>query len=316
MKGKAFLGMPFPSLPEMNKIGFIFVIALYITISIFSFAKTISIEAQLAVCGVLIALIGIPHGAIDHILFIKTTRIKPITFYASYLTIMIGYLLLWFYAPLFSFGAFLILSAYHFGESQFSEVQIKNYILRNSLYLIWGLNILSALIYYNQAEFIRVFSASPDLINLIPIVDTTTLITVLGISTGILIILGISYIFKKEMKFELLFREIYTLFLIHVAFYLLPILPAFTLYFVILHSAKVMIDEYTFLHQIVKGYSVLDFIKAVTPFTLISFIGATGIVLLTHYGLFNFSYILIAIVLISILTLPHSIVMNRFYQES
>ncbi|MDF1695874.1 MAG: Brp/Blh family beta-carotene 15,15'-dioxygenase [Saprospiraceae bacterium] len=300
----------------MNKIGFLFIAALYITISIFSFAKTISIEVQLAVCSILIAFIGIPHGAIDHILFIKTTKVKPMAFYASYVALMLSYLVLWFLLPMFSFAVFLILSAYHFGESQFAEIKIKHKAIKSILFMTWGLNILSALILYNQVEFQSVFSANSDLAQLLPIASTSILQTILVITSTILLTMGAAYLFGKNRKFELLFREIYTLFLIHITFYLIPLLPAFTLYFVILHSAKVLVDEYTFLHQLVKGYSIYDFIKALTPFTVLSLIGAATIGLLIHYGLFDFSYILIAIVLISILTLPHSIVMNRFYNIS
>ncbi|MEQ8711598.1 MAG: Brp/Blh family beta-carotene 15,15'-dioxygenase, partial [Cyclobacteriaceae bacterium] len=71
----------------------------------------------------LIAFIGIPHGATDHTLYgyilpHQSSKERNITFFGYYLVVMAVYTGLWFLSPFLSFVVFLLMSAYHFGETQ------------------------------------------------------------------------------------------------------------------------------------------------------------------------------------------------------
>ena len=96
-----------------------------------------------------IAILGIPHGALDHILysalelqkrslvgqsdslreklipdekddesrlFRYQSAIVATCFYLNYLLIMCGWALLWYFNPDLAFWSFLVVSSYHFGE--------------------------------------------------------------------------------------------------------------------------------------------------------------------------------------------------------
>ena len=100
----------------------------------------------------LIIAFGIPHGALDHILFFKKRNTSQVKFYSIYLGLVLFFILLWIYYPTLSLTLFLIISAFHFGESQFEDIDIKKYSNSLLLYLVWGLSLLIYLIFYNVDE--------------------------------------------------------------------------------------------------------------------------------------------------------------------
>ncbi|MFT6337816.1 MAG: Brp/Blh family beta-carotene 15,15'-monooxygenase [Saprospiraceae bacterium] len=301
----------------MNKLGFIFLAILYILVSIFSFAGNIPENAQLIACGILIALVGIPHGAIDNVLFLKDNNIHPVKFYSGYLILMLVYLILWLLYPSLSLIIFLFVSAYHFGESQFSKYFRGKSFFRNSLYFIWGANILAGMILYNNLELQVIFASYSDLQALLYLFNSNIYLYLLALTSLYLLGIVIYSLQTKKIKPEDVFKELYILVLIHIAFAVLPLLPGFTLYFVVLHSTKVLIDEFNFLKSKSKSntLTVTNFVTQLIPFTFISLIGGMVILLLINFGFLNISYVLVAIILISLITLPHSVVMYRFYNQ-
>ena len=83
---------------------------------------------------VLITFLGIPHGAIDHIIYYQICRQNPssrvhtqdlpgrseigwrLGFYWNYLLIMAVWAISWLFFPSCTLFVFLVISAYHFGE--------------------------------------------------------------------------------------------------------------------------------------------------------------------------------------------------------
>ncbi|MBN9687705.1 MULTISPECIES: Brp/Blh family beta-carotene 15,15'-dioxygenase [unclassified Corallococcus] len=66
--------------------------------------------------------VGIPHGAVDHLIVQETARREGLThsrarFLAGYALTMALYALAWRIAPLWSLGFFLFVSAWHFGDA-------------------------------------------------------------------------------------------------------------------------------------------------------------------------------------------------------
>lgn len=90
--------------------------------------------------------IGIPHGALDHKVFHK-----PI-YSPSFLTSYIGLMLLvgvgWFLSPTLALTFFLVGSAWHFGETEFNELRIRNRFTQ----LVYGALILSCIILPHAQE--------------------------------------------------------------------------------------------------------------------------------------------------------------------
>ena len=77
----------------MNSITFIFLVCLYALFFIYEAIGGIKIENQIFYCSMLIIAFGIPHGALDHILFLKrnTSQVK---FYSIYLGLVLFFILL------------------------------------------------------------------------------------------------------------------------------------------------------------------------------------------------------------------------------
>jgi len=81
--------------------------------------------------------VGIPHGALDHLLESKQINQKPtFKFISQYLGISFLYFLLWVIAPKLSFYFFLLFSIWHFGSTDILEWRVvKNKVFKS---WFWG----------------------------------------------------------------------------------------------------------------------------------------------------------------------------------
>lgn len=262
----------------------------------------------------LILIIGIPHGAIDHVLYASTTNRSQKSFYIFYLGSMIAYAVLWLASPVVGLWSFILLSAYHFGQSQFSNQTAPN-IFKRSLYLSWGLSILGALLYHHPDEIQQYFEWIPSLRSSAELMSDT-LFGYLSLGFGVTAILSIVYLFAiRRQDFKGLTHEILQFLGIHFVFYLFPLLPAFALYFALLHSWPVMREEYKFISERKSMTKWSSFIKLLLPFTLFSFAGIAILFAVFYFQWTEQPQVLLLFILIAVLTLPHSIVMERFYDS-
>ena len=133
-------------------------------------------------------------------------------------------------------------------------------------------------------------------------------------STASSLLLMIYHGFKNQIKWESILMETVVITLILVCFYLMPILIGFSLYFVILHSYKVLKEEYNFLLSEKEINSVKNFFLLITPYTLFSIFGITFLFALIHFNILQISYGYCLLIAISSITLPHVFVMNKFYR--
>jgi hypothetical protein len=60
----------------MNLFTFIYIVGIYVILNLFQGFKQIDLNDQLIYSSIFILLIGIPHGAIDHILLFKKRKIS------------------------------------------------------------------------------------------------------------------------------------------------------------------------------------------------------------------------------------------------
>ena len=298
----------------MNSFTFIYIIGVFIILNLFQGFTNISLENQLIYSSILILLIGIPHGAIDHVLFFKKRKMSQLKFYSIYLGLSFLFVILWHILPVISLILFLLISAFHFGESQFADIFFKK-SLRFIFYFFWGLCLLSTLIYYNVNELYEITSYFDDTIVLDKIYNKEKIGIFFYITNVVTIISIIALTYFRKINNDRLFSELFLLFLIHSTFYLFPFIIGFTLYFVALHSIKVMNDEYKFLKDENNNFSILSFLKLLAPYSILSIVGTSFLLILSYYNLIPYSIPFLAIIIISVITLPHAIVMNIFYNE-
>jgi Brp/Blh family beta-carotene 15,15'-monooxygenase len=109
-------------------------------------------------------ILGIPHGAIDHILYFQTfkekltPRLSKLYFYSNYASVMLLWILLWDGRPKIAFWLFLFVSSYHFGEGELDYIS--------------GLNRIFKLIgYFSRGGFVVSLSLSQDCKTTFPIVS-------------------------------------------------------------------------------------------------------------------------------------------------
>ena len=136
----------------MTKAIFIFIVCLLLGTPLVFWAGTISVSDQLVFCLPLLLLLGIPHGAIDNILYQRSRQISNLKFIGVYLVFVGLNIAFWLLLPSLAYLLFLLLSAYHFGQSQFSHYFKKQNIAAQALYLFWGIALLSSYVLFNLEE--------------------------------------------------------------------------------------------------------------------------------------------------------------------
>lgn len=296
----------------MNLFTFIYLIGVYIILNLFQGFKQIDLNDQLIYSSFFILLIGIPHGAIDHVLFFKKRKISKLKFYVLYIGLIFAFLILWHVSVFYSLIFFLFISAFHFGESQFPHINIHP-IFKNIFYFIWGISLLSTLMFYNIDELNSITLFFDDTVVLEQVYDLSK-VSILFYSTNVFTFISMFiFIFMKKIDLDRFFSEIFLLFLIHATFYLFPFIIGFTLYFVALHSLKVLNDEYIFLKKETPDFKIIDFIKLLAPYSVLSICFTALLLVLSYNNIIGYSVPLLSIMIISVITLPHAIVMNIFY---
>ncbi|MEP2774221.1 MAG: Brp/Blh family beta-carotene 15,15'-dioxygenase [Fulvivirga sp.] len=265
---------------------------------------------------VIIFTVGIPHGALDHIIYFKkkaTANKNVVLFYVQYLLLIIITGILWFIFPIASFIVFLLISAYHFGQSQLFYLN-GNQVVRQLLFISWGAFLLSTIIYYNYSECFKIFS-SFEMIE----VDkwmTTDMWLITMLTSGLLTIFGMVYIaISQKLATNKLFFELalLTLFLLLSVFTTAVI--TFTMYFGIWHSLRSLIVEFKTLKNNIFDYNFKIFLKDLVPFSLAAFIFLAFTYFYSADIIPTLSPYMIFIIIISMLTVPHFLIMRTLYDQ-
>ena len=299
----------------MNRFTFIFIVCLYALFLVYQAFNTITLEQQLVGASFFILSFGIPHGAIDHVLFFKKRSMTKLKFYILYIGLIVLFVLFWWKFPLISFLFFLILSAFHFGESQFVDAKFKLRNFNPLLFLFWGLALLATLMYYNINELASITAYFQDTKDF-AVVYKKDLFFYFFVITNITTLTLILYFFiKNQMSKRRLSSELFLIALIHLTFFLFPFIIGFTLYFVVLHSIRVMNQEYLFLKSEDSNFSMIDFFKLLLPYSILSIFFTSILLALSHWGFLKISIPYLSIIIISVITLPHAIVMHIFYNK-
>ena len=265
-------------------------------------------------CFICIMTFGVSHGAIDNVLFEAKGKKENLRFISKYLLVAILLGVVWFFSPNMAFILFLITSAYHFGQSQFVEYSLHNHWSQIT-YSVWGTVLLSALLYFNQEELIELSTSSLSQISSLTILVDKSEILFFG-SLASFVILMFLLKQKHQISWNNLLLEFYVLALICLSFKLLTVIIGFTLYFIILHSLRVLIHEYKYCMD--KGLikSNLNFTLLLMPFTIISLFGVAICIGALYLFDMSFAIPFVLVILTSCVTVPHTLVMDLFYRKS
>ncbi len=259
----------------------------------------------------LILFLGVPHGAIDHIIFKKESPKKASLFTPIYWTLAILNTIFFFIIPLEITFIFLILSAFHFGQAQFSyDSFLKN---KTIFQIFWGLTIISLLLSNNNEsviKYISSFNNSTFYPNLYNSLKNYYLFSGLLFLT---ITLKTLYLIFKKILFSVYIKELVLLIGMILFIYFSDIIVGFTAFFVFTHSLKVLEQEFYYLKKDYSSFSIVDFIKIIAPYSIMSYFFVGVLFLLSMYAFIKTPLSSLIIIIISSITLPHAVVMNLFY---
>ena len=236
-----------------------------------------------------LVLIGIPHGAMDHMTEAFSTS-KKITFpfLFKYLGLMLAVYLLWILSPTIALISFLTYSAWHFGETDTEEWGI----LPPFIGMLWGCLFFVGLLSSHVSELNSVLA----------LLDVGELGASVYYDNCFLLVmllsLGVSRYFKSYRMLSL------------VAFLFvsqwLPLVVAFGIYFIFHHSY----NGWSHLKSSL-GKSNLELFKNALPFNVGAF--ALFLFFFLNQDASLESNVSLFFVFISCISFPHILCMHRFY---
>ncbi|WP_340105723.1 Brp/Blh family beta-carotene 15,15'-dioxygenase [Rhodohalobacter sp. 8-1] len=265
-----------------------------------------------------VGIIGIPHGAIDHIMAaelydLNQTLKDHLLFYASYLLIMIVVGALWILFPEAGMALFLIISVYHFGQADMEDFLDRREPLSRVFYINRGLLIIGLIIFSDPLTTYPIMADAMQ-------IDTVIFSELMpSANSSLLVIMGIYFFIsvwalvlgriKNAVKF------VVDSFLLILFLLITGPLIGFAIYFALWHSAGHIKEMREFFEMRGKSLSVSRFYKKAIPFTIISIVGLAMLLLINvQFNLEN-QFLSLMFILISVLTLPHMLIVEKMYDE-
>lgn len=294
---------------------YIFIVFAFIISNLFQLFSSISIENQIIISTFFIMMVGIPHGSLDHLLLPSKGFKSKLKFYTFYLGLIIANLLIWNYSNISGLILFFIISSYHFGESQLFKFNIKNKITTHFIYLSWGASVIFSFLFYNIDELQLLSNSYEDTRYLISNINLDFFSYLFLLSNVTTLIMFSYFIYSKKVKANKIISEVFFLFVIHLSSFLFPLLICFTLFFIILHSLPCLVNQYNHFKKQNIEFTLRDFIYLMAPYSLVSISFLILISFCSYTNVINYSVPLISIILISVITLPHSFIISKFNES-
>ena len=261
------------------------------------------------VCLMLILIIGVSHGSLDHIkgqrLF-KILNIKQFYFfYFTYILIAISVIIIWILKPSISLLLFLIIASYHFGKEDTQFLINKHSILNICLYFFKGLLIVLAPLFFHFNETVNIFKfllvENEAFYSMLSFIETNQILSI-GI---ILSTLSSIFLFLKEfeMKKFIIFLDFFSILILN--YYLSP-LVAFTIYFCFLHSFRHSISLIFEIDNLNFNNGLMIFIKKALPLTILTTVLCLiSIIFLKNSYELDSSILKVIFIGLASLTFPH-----------
>ena len=265
-----------------------------------TFAASYSHEVQLILFSVGFLAVGLPHGAVDHLLE-SGAHVKGVKlgFILKYLGVSFIFLLLWVISANCALLFFLVYSIWHFGQCDFKEwIPNKMQTWKN---ILWGFLLFGILLIGHQTETNKILSS-------LQTFEFPFTIGQAHILTMVMLLFSFVWsIVERKASFFL------TVCMLYVGCQL-PLLSAFSLYFIGQHS----LNGWRHLKNGLQTNSKTLYLKSL-PFNL----GAIGILVISYwlnerYFLFknNFEMASIFFIFLSCISFPHFIWMHKFYKKT
>ena len=267
---------------------------------------------ELVILGLGIFLTGIPHGAMDHsvarqqaVSAGKTFRIRQ--FITAYILWILLYTLVWWISPGFSLIMFLLLSAWHFGETDFKFAGVPDR-WRSVKTLLYGLCLVAWLLLSHVVELqywigmlVPACTAASAIIAQAAYIPPHMFFM---LAAGLLLPVNSN----KQHKWLIWLFFSGFLFLCGK----MSLLSGFALYFTGWHGVLAFVDINNYLPLPGKLLAVW---RTAMPLSVLSYVFLIFIYWITDAGVWQNAGLPAVFILLSVLTLPHAQVMHRLYRR-
>lgn len=279
---------------------------------------------QIGLFLLLSVVLGISHGSLDHLVTTKLIRngrqkayLKLFVF--LYILAAVLYGVAWYLVPLMSAVLLLVFSAFHFGQAELQAhvTGVSKWRARAS-YMYWGTAVITSLLYCNWDSTIGVL-LNLELISDALVERLTVAADMLLLLTGIMLVATIIdvgvYAYSGAISGKRSIKLVIGFLLLHALFFTTPFLIAFSIFFGLWHSLKVLSHEFQGFKALYMQYTIGRFTGQLLPFSLISYAGVGLIAALWYYLDLEGPWYLYIIVFIASLALPHAVVMDSMYDR-
>jgi len=272
-------------------------------------------KIQYPLLGVLVLLIGLPHGATDFLLFRRLhgpvlDRKKVFKFFFFYLVAVLGYLAIWLLLPVVAMVTFLVISAYHFGQSNWQALPVSA-ITRPVLNVAFGAFTIGGAVLWHWDEGQSIVR---QMIGDLPVWSDSTMANIQWfiLLFNVAILFGIRL--ASQIEPSLLLRELVKLCVLSFMFYFTPLLVGFTLYFTLWHSLSSLLDQVSFFRHQWPSFTLKSYYYQAAPYTLLAIFGLLGLIFGQSYMFPGASFLSLFLILIACMTLPHIILVEERYK--
>jgi len=278
---------------------FFFNIFILFTVSEVLKSKEIEIPFKNIICFFLISIIGVSHGALDHIKGYKLMEVYKINnkylFYPVYIFCCLLVIFFWIIFPSVTLILFLLVASYHFGKEDSCVGSIIKKKFINLFYLFKGSVVVVAPLFFHTEETLQIFKILGD--NLI-MTHENFLVSLLLIS-----FIANIFIMQWSNNSGFFLADWVTIFTLNIFF---SPLVAFTIYFCFLHSVR---HSFGLIYEINKKNfknGLKKFLKKALPLTLVTAIlFIFGVYILTNYYVLDDAIMKVIFIGLASLTFPH-----------
>ncbi len=268
---------------------------------------------------IVILIIGMPHGSLDHIVtYHSLTDMsfsrKRILFYGLYTLLAVAYGLLWVISPLPAFIIFLLITLYHFGQADAERFKFSP-LDKNVLLYTRGFTIVALILYGNNSRYIGEIVAIITGLNSLDWLPAWLTVSTVTIAAAVTYPAAYFSVTLLKTKNKISFAGTADALLVPLLFSMSDTILAFAIYFGAWHSFNHSYTMLNYLEPRINGNSVAWFYKKTLLFSLISY----GMLIIIYFLTDSFGYreklVAILFILISVLTLPHIFVVELMYKK-
>lgn len=270
-------------------------------------------EIQYVIALLGIFSLGILHGSNDLFVIenLNSNSQKP-NFYKSlftYLGVVLSFVAVFYFIPIFALAVFVIISSYHFGEQHFhNKLQNTQSFWSSLFFLFYGLLVLFLILSLNPKEVIHIVQDMTGLLIASQFLNIVLLISALG-SISLFVVLS-----KTNPKLKSsIFPNVIYLILFTALFAVSNVVWGFASYFVLWHSIPSLKDQVNSLYGTFNFKNFLSYFKKAFPYWLASIIGMLVVVWLFKDSK-NFLSLLFAF--IAAITFPHVFIMRKLFDKN